>query len=89
MAAESTRGVISRSALSSEARGQDMEARLLRSVRDGHCECMVFLLDLVTALTLERLTLALRTAETKPNEDPEDECLWLSFRKGVGMRESC
>jgi hypothetical protein len=89
MAATSVKGAASSCALSSEARGYDREARLLRSVRERHCERKVFLLDFVTALTLDRLTLALRTAETKPNEDPEDECLWPIFRRGDRYCEAC
>lgn len=73
VAAVSTVTGLSLAMLSSESLGPDKEARLLRSVRDGQWERVVFLRDRVTALTLARLTLALWTAETNPKEDPDDD----------------
>lgn len=74
IAARSAKEWLSKKLLSSDTRGAVMEALLLRSVTEKPCERAVVFRDRATALTLARLALALRTAETKANEDPEDDC---------------
>lgn len=87
--------ILSSMALSSETLGPEAEATLLRSVRETHCESALFLLDRATILTLARLTLALRTAETNLNDDPEDEDSRLTDARGEmcwscsGPRKRC
>lgn len=68
-----TRG-LSKPLLSSEHLWLDSDALLLRSV----CACVredrkLLRLDRLKTLPLARLTLAVLTASTKPNEDPEDD----------------
>jgi hypothetical protein len=59
--------------LSSDSLGPDIEPLLLLSVFERRNDRAVFLLGRVTILALARLTLALRIAETKWKDDPEED----------------
>ena len=63
--------------LSSENRGAGMDSRLLRSVLEWSRECVAPRRLLVLVLILASPVLALLTAETKANEEPEEDFVWV------------
>ena len=80
MAASSIALDLSGITLSSESRASEREALLLWSVGDKQYERELSPLDRATALTLARLIVALRIAETNPNDDPDDDFRGRRFR---------
>lgn len=77
-------------ALSSDILATDAEALLLRSVLENALDRFVFLLGrfTFTLLTLARLTLALRTAATNPNDDLDDDGRRRSPKDSAALSES-